>query len=63
MNMLADPDLVAQMAWEYWRSLPDENQSWKWAVCISLIFLLKKVRDTALVSFMARDLSSVSMAR
>lgn len=57
------PGFGGVMGWEYWKSLPDENEAWKWATCMSLIFLTKKVRDAALVYIMARNLSSIGLRR
>lgn len=57
------PRFGGVMGWEYWQSLPDENESWKWACCMSLIFLMKRVRDAALIHAMARGLSSITMNR
>ena len=54
------PDFGGVMGWEYWHSLPDENEAWKWAFCMSLILLMKKVRDMALVHTMARNLAAIS---
>ena len=57
------PGFGGVMGWEYWHSLPHEDEAWKWAACMSLIFLTKKVRDQALVATMARNLATISMNR
>ena len=57
------PDFGGVMGWEYWCGLPNEEQPWIWACCMSLCLGLKRVRDAAVIVNMGRQLAGVRVNR
>jgi len=57
------PGFGGVMGWEYWSSLPQEEHSWMWALCMTLCLGMKKVRDAAIIAMMGRSLAGISMNR
>lgn len=56
------PDFGGVMGWEYWKSLPqDEDENcWKWSFCMAVCLGMRKLRDAAIIVSMARSLSSIN---
>ena len=57
------PDFGGVMGWEYWDSLPQEDNCWVWAVCMGLCMGMKKVRDAALIVRMGRSIAGINIQR
>lgn len=57
------PEFGGVMGWEYWKSLPqDEDENcWKWSFCMTLCLGMRKLREAAIVVSMARSLSSINV--
>ncbi|ETN46410.1 uncharacterized protein HMPREF1541_00594 [Cyphellophora europaea CBS 101466] len=55
------PAFGGVMGWEYWASLPNEQEVWQWPYCMRLILGLKEVRDAAIIVTMGRGLSRSNM--
>lgn len=55
------PTFGGVMGWEYWASLPTQEEPWLWSLYMSLCMGMKKIRDAAVVVAVGRNLAAMNI--